>query len=438
VDKGQDAKAQDTKQDLMSTSVPRSEKSTPEKSFRSALFHHRKQQPLYWPNAREMQRAMHALPGVFRAILLELLETPMNRHEIRGFLNRMGMGEHRRGIGTAQLDLEKHLSKAMERKVLEERGGLYHLTPGGREIAEHMRRVIPVFMNWVFSPKTASLFSLATHVVFSILKLSVGFFSKSAGLIADGIDNTVDTFSSLLVWLGIKYGKEKLVSIFIMITIFVSVGGVSLAAFHKFAHPEPVQEGPLAFVVAAICGLAMLGLSSYQYLVGKKSSNFAIMCQSVDSRNHFWTSLLVCGGILLSFLAQVWNKPWLFYGDAVASGIIGVVILRAAIELVLELLKGGEEGAEVSHFMGKTEQRTREKILFQWVAGKLQSGSLAEEELETEFTADFCEQTPKILILSGMGYRPENASDLHRYLHLFVKDRRLVFDDGKYWLVARP
>jgi len=161
------------------------------------------------------------------------------------------------------------------------------------------------------------------------------------------------------------------------------------------------------------------------------------MCQAVDSRNHFLTSLLVCGGILLSFFAQLWNAPWLFYANAVASAIIGILILRGAIELVQEMLKESEEGAEVSHFMKRTEERIREKILLKWLSGQLQSGSITEEELKGRFTADFCDQTPKILILSGMGYQPENGEDLHRYLELFVKQRKLVNDEGRYWFVVR-
>jgi hypothetical protein len=104
---------------------------------------------------------------------------------------------------------------------------------------------------------------------------------------------------------------------------------------------------------------------------------------------------------------------------------------------VQELIKAREEGAEVSHFMKRTEEKTREKILLKWLAGQLQSGSLTREELEQRFAADFCEQTPKILILSGMGYRPESAEDLHRYLELFAQQKKLVLDEGRYWLVSR-
>jgi Co/Zn/Cd efflux system component len=422
---------------ITTTETTHAQELTPKDIIKFSIFRHRREQPVHWKNSKELNRVMHHFPGTFRATLLELLDRSMSRHEIRDFLNRMGIGRHAHGIGTAQLELEENLCKAIEKKVLEERDGQYHLTPGGREIAEHMQRVIPAFMKWVFSPETASLFSLAVHMGLSVLKLSVGFLSRSAGLIADGIDNAVDTFSSLLVWLGIKYDKERLVSVFILITMFVSVGGVALATFDKIVHPGPIQEGVIAFVVSAICGLVMLGLSSYQYLVGKKRSSFAIMCQAVDSRNHFLTSLLVCGGILLASFAQPWNASWLFYADAIASAIIGLIILRGAIELVQEMLKQSEEGAKVSHFMKRTEERIREKILLKWLAGQLQSGSLTEEELKERFTTDFCEQTPKILILSGMGYRPESGADLHRYLELFVEQKKLVYDEGRYWLVAR-
>jgi Co/Zn/Cd efflux system component len=433
----QDPKGGDLQRDVEPTNASQSQEITSKKVLRSALFHHRKEKTVYWKDPGEMHHVMDAFPGIFRAMLLELLDRSMSRHEIRDFLNRMGSGRHGRGIGRIQVDLEKHLRRAVEKKLLEEREGRYHLTPGGREIAEHMQRIIPAFMGWIFSPQTASLFSLAAHAVLSVLKLSVGFISRSAGLFADGIDNTVDTLSSLLVWLGIKYDKVKLVSVFILIAMFVSVGGVALATFDKIVHPGPINEGLIAFVVSGILGLVMLGLSSYQYVVGKKSSNFAVMCQAVDSRNHFLTSLLVCGGILLSFFAQLWNAPWLFYADAAASAIIGLLILRGAVELVQELIKEREEGAEVSHFMRRAQERMREKILLKWLSGQLQSGSVTGEELKRRFAADFCEQTPKILILSGIGYRPESSEDLRHYPELFVEQKKLVLDEGRYWLIVR-
>jgi divalent metal cation (Fe/Co/Zn/Cd) transporter len=399
-------------------------------------FRYQSKPTVHWKDSREMNRVMHSLPGVFRGVMLELLDRSMDRHDIRRFLQRMSMSDSGSGkVDKVQLSLEKHLRAAQERGIVEERHGRYHLTPGGREMAEHMNEMIPLFMEWALSPETASLLTIWFHAFFSVLKVVFGIISHSAGLISDGIDTAMDTISSVLVWLGIKHNKERLVSIFIVLTMFASVGGVGLATYNKIIHPGPLTEGLVAFAVSALCGLVMLGISAYQYLVGKRRSNLAILCQAVDSRNHFLISMLVCGGILLSFAARAWYAPWLYYGDVVASSIIGLLILRGAIELIGEHLKAAGEPADVKHFLGRAMEARKEKIVFNWLRGQLQTEPLSRQELEVRFTADLCEGTPKILILSGMGYHHEKGADLHRYLDRFIEQKKIIEDGGTFWLV---
>jgi multisubunit Na+/H+ antiporter MnhF subunit/HEPN domain-containing protein len=323
----------------------------PKDKNRFSPFRHHRKPTVHWKDSREMHRVMHSLPGLLKGVLLELLDRPMSRHDIRQYVQRMSMSDSPGGkADKAQLNLETHLLTAQELGVMEERDGRYHLTPSGREIAEHMKEVIPLFMEWVLSAETASLLTIWFHGGFSVLKLVFGILSYSAGLVADGIDTAVDTISSVLVWLGIKYDRERLVSVFIVITMFASVGGVALATYSKVIHPGPVTDGLVAFAVSALCGLVMLGISAYQYLVGKRRSNLAILCQAVDSRNHFLISMLVCGGILLSFAARAWDAPWLYYGDVVASVIIGLLILKGAIELVGKHLRAAGEPVDVKTF----------------------------------------------------------------------------------------
>ncbi|MBU2548852.1 MAG: cation transporter [Proteobacteria bacterium] len=400
-------------------------------------FRQMKMEPEHWTDSKEMQRVMHSLPGLFRAVLLEMLDRPLSRHEIRDFISHMDLGVRASDrLGKAHLELEAHLSRAIELEVLEEREGLYHLTAGGREMAEYMERVIPVFMKWAYSPETVTSLTIWVHVVLSVVKLGVGVLSRSAGLISDGIDNAVDTVSSLLVWLGIKYDRVRLASVFMTVAMFGSVGAVALAAADKFIHPEPVREGALAIGVSLACGLVMLGLSSYQYVVGRRASNLAVMCQAVDSRNHFLTSLLVGTGIAFSFLDQLWHTVWLYYADAAASVVIGLLILRSAVELFQELFRPADEEADVSHFMKKAMERRQEAILFDWLKGQLHSRSMTTEELESRFAEDFRARPPRAVLLSGMGFHPESEAILHEYLDRFVEKKKVVRDQGRYWWIA--
>jgi hypothetical protein len=159
------------------------------------------------------------------------------------------------------------------------------------------------------------------------------------------------------------------------------------------------------------------------------------MCQAVDSRNHFFTSLLVCGGIILSSLAQQFQadwSTWFYYADALASIIIGLLILQSAVELTKELVKPDNEPAEVSHFVRSMQEKVRKKIVFDWLSQQLKDKPLTKEQLEERFTQQFCEQTPKILKLSGMGYCPESSADLFQHLDHFVKGKKLALHEGKY------
>lgn len=74
------------------------------------------------------------------------------------------------------------------------------------------------------------------------------------------------------------------------------------------------------------------------------------------------------------------------------------------------------------------------RVVFTWITEQLQETPLTAEQLEERFTRQFCEQTPKILILSGMGYCPESSEDLHRHLEQFVKERKLVLTGDVYRL----
>jgi hypothetical protein len=77
----------------------------------------------------------------------------------------------------------------------------------------------------------------------------------------------------------------------------------------------------------------------------------------------------------------------------------------------------------------------KEKIVLNWLRGQLQAEPLTRQELEERFIADLCEGTPKILILSGMGYQHEGGADLHRYLDQFVEQKKVIEDEGTFWLV---
>jgi Co/Zn/Cd efflux system component len=400
---------------------------------RHRLISYRQRATEHWKDANEMHDVLHRLPGYLKTLLPELLDNPMSREEIMAHIKKLQQTTGEMVINEKKKDgIDSDIQLAIKLGVIREEDGRYNLTPGGRELAEFMQEIIPFFMNKIFSPQMASLITIFVHILLSCIKLFFGFFSRSAGLISDGIDNLADTISSFLVWLGIKFKKERLASLLVIIMMFVSLGGIIIITYQKIIDPGPVREGMITFAVSAMCGILMLGLSAYQYMTGKRHSNFAIMCQSVDSRNHFYTSFLVCLGIVLSFLAESYQIFWLYYADAGVSLLIGFLILKSAVELIAEFKKPEGEITNISHFLARAQEKVKEKAITEWLYNQLEQSSMNGEQLQQRFNGEFCEKVPKILILSGIGYQPQNSNDLWFYLDKLIKNKKVVLVDGEY------
>ncbi len=399
---------------------------------------HEKKKPEHWRNMDEMHRVMHNISGYVKALVFEMAERPFTFDEILEYLKRFPKFEMKtrrvKSREHVRADIKKDLDRAVEQHVFSCKDGKYALTPKGLEMAAHMQEAIPVFIGNVFSPKMVSTITIAIHILLTAIKCGVGALFHSAGLLSDGIDNGVDTISSVLVWLGIKFDRERLSSFLIIIMMFVSLIGIAITSINKIVDPGPVMKGPVVFIVSGACGILMLFLSIYQFLTGKRTSIFAIMCQSVDSRNHFLTSILVCFGIVLSIVAEKRDAFWLYYADAGASIIIGCLILKSAVELLVEILKPGGEPETVGHFLQKSQERMKRRLLFTWLADTLKENPLTGEELEVLYTEKYCKRVPKIFTLSGFGYSPRDSENLHRYLENFLKKGKLVLEGNTYHL----
>ncbi|MBN2380910.1 cation transporter [candidate division WOR-3 bacterium] len=390
----------------------------------------------HFNDLNDLHRTRDRLKGPIKLLLFDLKNQPMTRIELKGVLTSF-MPHAYKTSGPRDRDRgEKILTESLEygfdNGVIEEKGGLIHLTHKGRELTEHMEEVIPWFFDKFFSTRTVTKVNMIIHVVLSVIKLGAAVLSGSAGLLADGIDNGGDTLSSVLVWLGIRHRKERSTSIFIVAMMYVSAGGVIWATISKIINPEPLTGGWVVFSISAIAGFVMLVMSFYEYAVGKRKRNFALICQSIDARNHFWTSLMVCVGIVLSFFAEKFSIPWLLYGDVMASGIIGVLIIKSAVELTIELAKPAGKQSLETHFMERASRKAKDKFVKGWLVDELAKGPSSQAELEERYCKQFYRRPPRFVTLSGWEDSMWRSEELKHYLDRFA-DKGVIVKSGNIY-----
>ncbi len=214
----------------------------------------------------------------------------------------------------------------------------YELTEKGKYKAEDFKKDLEkgasIFESQIQSPEAATRNTFIVNIFLTIIKLTAGFLSGSVGLIADGADACIDTASAATVWLGMKFKKELLGVAVIIVMMFVTGIGVGVESVSKLVQIfsgaiDPITHPLLVIFVEIVAMIFAAVLTFYQRYVGKSHGSFALISQSVDSKNH----IFVAGAVILGAILSV---SGLHFVDALIGVYISYRILKDAFGLTKE------------------------------------------------------------------------------------------------------
>jgi Co/Zn/Cd efflux system component len=247
----------------------------------------------------------------------------------------------------------------------------YRLTELGREKVNQILKDASVSSEWVirkllslFQPDVASKITLIVQIILALIKLPAGILSGSVGLLNDSADTILDLLSGLLVYLGIRFNKERLVSI-ILVVFMLGTGGFTLfEAIKHLLTPYIPKVDWFPFAAAILSALAGLILWTYQRYIGIQSGSMAFIAESVDARNHVVIALGVTAGLVASLM---------HFGllDMLVGLIVAALILWSAIQLVIDLFRSSaDEKVDLSHYgfwMLNVYEHVRDTHLREWM-----------------------------------------------------------------------
>jgi len=184
----------------------------------------------------------------------------------------------------------------------------------------------------------ASKNSTIALVFLAALKGSVGLYSGSTVLIADAVHTSLDIFTSLAVWVGLRlslkdsgekfpygyYKAENLVALFVSVIILIS--GVELLRQALASIDNPVEIGiqGIALGTAVFSVFAIYAISVYKARIGKQIDSQALIADAMHSYTDVFSSLVVVIAIAGSMLGM----PWL---DSIGVLVISLMIFRLGI-----------------------------------------------------------------------------------------------------------
>ena len=241
--------------------------------------------------------------------------------------------------------------------------------------------------NKILNSRGVLIRSFIGLLVLSLLKIFIGYFS-SESFYAEGIENFLDCIAVLLIGIGIRYKKEKLVNI-ILITLMGFAGGTILfeSILSLIFGPESINVPYIIILIAVISIFLNTYLRTLKNFVGKKNRNSSLIASAIDSRINIIISIGIILGALLSEFGRVQGNVWFFYSDPIIAIIVSGFIFKEIYEIISEFITEKEEEIEFEKFQMSYEQNFEEYIN-KWILSVL-VGNTAKPVLLNELNEKF-------------------------------------------------
>lgn len=321
----------------------------------------------------------------------------------------------------------------------------YELTDIGQVEAEQTTKTLEKSAHkletQLLSPSAAARNTTVSYVPVAILKMAAGLISGSVGLIADGADTIVDTAASAIVWAGIKFKKEVIGTLTIISLMFLTVAllfynSISSILANLAGTFLPMTMPYVVIAVELIVLLSMFILSFYQRVVGKRSQNFALISQSIDSKNAIYSAVAVIVGAVFSLFGIYWV-------DAIVGAIIAVRISIDGAGLIRETVRSLQGSApEFSKFKLPFEKQItqrRTNIFQHWIMhtihnDKLRTKSEIVASLEKTFRPNYI---PAVFTEFMAGIDVNFEANFVELIAPLLNEGYLTEKTGRYKLTGR-
>ncbi|MBA4300216.1 MAG: cation-efflux pump [Cyclobacterium sp.] len=157
------------------------------------------------------------------------------------------------------------------------------------------------------------IFSILGNAVLAGVKFLSGIFGNSFALIADGIESTVDIFSSFLVLLGLKYAErpadenhpyghgkaEPLITFLVVAFLIISAFTIAWQSIKNIQTPH---ELPAPWTLIVLGGIIIWKEISYQVVINrsKKLKSSSLKAEAWHHRADAITSIAAFIGISIA------------------------------------------------------------------------------------------------------------------------------------------
>ena len=213
------------------------------------------------------------------------------------------------------------------------------------------------------------LVGLSSNVILAVIKIVAGIFGNSYALLADGIESTLDIFSSAVVLGGIKissmpadenhpYGHGKAESLAAMsVSLVLLMAGIGIAVKSVLEIMQP-HHAPAFFTLIVLIGVISIKEILFRFIfsVGESVNSLSIKTEAWHHRSDALTSIAAFIGISIAIIGGKGYESADDWAALAASGIIffnGMNMFRHAVQEIMDYAPNPETEETIRSIAGR-------------------------------------------------------------------------------------
>ncbi len=197
-----------------------------------------------------------------------------------------------------------------------------------------------------------ALIGVTVNFGLALIKVLAGLLGHCYVLIADGIESSLDVFSSLVIWFGLKvaaeppdeehpygHGKaEPLASVAVALTVIGAAIGLAVQSIHEIITPH---HAPAPFTLVVLVGVIIIKETLYRRVstAARQLESTAVQTDAWHHRADVFTSTAAFIGISVALIGGKGWEPaddWAALFTCAIIGFNGYRLLLPALKEVMD------------------------------------------------------------------------------------------------------
>lgn len=188
-----------------------------------------------------------------------------------------------------------------------------------------------------------SIQGILVNVILVFFKAIVGIFANSIAIVLDAVNNLTDAISSIITIIGTKlankapdrehpfgHGRIEYLTSTIVSAIVLLAGITAVKeSIEKIINPEESNYSIISLVIIAVAVIVKFIFGRYVKNIGKKVNSQSLVAAGQDA---FMDSVLSFTTLVAAIINYIWHLSL----EGYLGVIIGIVIIKSAIEMLKE------------------------------------------------------------------------------------------------------